>query len=73
MKILLLDDFKKKLDGAENYFYNLIKLLRDKGHEVEMFFSEPVPKLGILGSIFCLRNLIKTYMLVRQFLIYFQH
>ena len=35
MKILLLDDFKKKLDGAENYFYNLIKLLRDKGHEVE--------------------------------------
>ena len=46
MKILLLDDFNKKLDGAENYFYNLMKLLRDKEHEVETFFSAPVPKLG---------------------------
>ena len=51
MKILLLDDFKKKLDGAEDYFYNLIKLLRDKGHEVETFFSASGPKLGILGNI----------------------
>ena len=66
--------FQQKIGRSrENYFYNLIKLLRDKEDEVEMFFSEPVPKLGILGSIFCLRNLIKTYMLVRQFLIYFQH
>ena len=45
MKILLLDDFNKKLDGAENSFYNLIKLLRDKEHEVETFFSAAVPKL----------------------------
>ena len=46
MKILLLDDFNKKLDGAENSFYNLIKLLTDKEDEVETFFSAAVPKLG---------------------------
>ena len=45
MKILLLDDFNKKLDGAENSFYNLIKLLTDKEDEVETFFSAAVPKL----------------------------
>ena len=55
MKILLLDDFNKKLNGAENYFYNLIKLLRDKGHEVDFLFCSCAKvRVSILGSLILL-------------------
>jgi len=40
MRILQVNDTTEKYGGAEVYVHNLLKLLRDNGHKVEIFGSE---------------------------------
>lgn len=67
MKILLMNDSAEKAGGAENYFYNLRDLLKEKGHIVQMYFSTDKVKFDIIGSIFSIKNLIKSYKKIKEF------
>ena len=67
MRILLLNDFAEKSGGAETFFYNLKDLLKEKGREVETFFSASKPKVSIFGGVFSIKNLIESYKKIKEF------
>ena len=66
MRILLLNDQEEKRGGAEEYFYSLKSLMEDNGHEVHVYFSSKNTKLSVFGSIFSIKNLVKTFRAIKK-------
>ncbi len=62
-----MNDFSQKSGGAETYLYNLIDMLKEKGHNVKTYFSGNKPKLSLFDSIFSIKNLIKSYKIMKEF------
>ncbi|MBW2981178.1 glycosyltransferase family 4 protein [Candidatus Woesearchaeota archaeon] len=62
-----MNDFAGRFGGAETYINDMKPLLREGGHDVEVYFSRNTVKLDIFGSIFSIRNLIDSYKKIKSY------